>query len=693
MSMVFSPLKTAALSVLALVPALAQSVTVYPATATLPVGYARPFTAYMHSSLAPCVWSVNDVLGGNATLGTITAEGMYQAPKSVPANNVLTIKCTSTVNAEKFGSSALTLMQLTPYLLGTLPSALTTGQAVFKIYGANFFPNTIATFNGATIPSVYVNGSSLDVTMTLTTPGFFPLVVINAGPGQTKSETVMVEVKAPAPPPPPPDPDPVPEECDPCIATRADAGRLLEQAAFGPSPGDMAAVRQAGLDAWIQAQFAAPETPFNAPAADPNSLSLMRAEYLTRLASAPDQLRQRVVFALSQIWVVSANKNAYPVELIPWLRSLSKNAFGNYRTLMRDMTLNPSYGKYLDLANSAKPGMMGGANENYARELLQLFALGTQQLNADGTVKTGADGKPLPVYNESDVKQLSLALTGWTYATPPGGTPKPYNWEYFGAEMEPRPDLHDTTAKSFLGCSLPAGATPEEDLSRSLDCVFNHPNLPPFIVTRLIRLLVSSNPSPAYVARAAQAFINNGAGVRGDMQAVLRTILLDPEARTLTPPPGSGRLRDPVSHTLAFVRAVKGIISPTSSVNLIFVNMGQTLFTAPSVFNWYNLTYQPGPEFQIYSPTEAALRANFLFGLIAAPNNPDIKLDLTPFTSVYADPVKLVDAVDQILFYGRMPAETRSAILAAVQPTQDNTQRMVTALLLAATSGEYLIQH
>lgn len=458
-------------------------------------------------------------------------------------------------------------------------------------------------------------------------------------------------------------------------------------------------MQQNGFQVWLNAQYGAAETPINLPSSDPRSMPAMRARFLHSIASAPDQLRQKMMYALGQIWVVSANKNVYPEEITPWMKILSRNAFGNYRILMREMTTSPSYGKFLDLANSNKPGLGGGANENYPRELMQLFTIGLYQLNMDGSVKLGSDGLPLAAYDQQTVRQLSLALTGWTYATAPGASPRANNWEYFGADMEPREGNHETSAKLLPnGCAIPAGQTVVQDLDSAINCLFQHPNLPPFVAVRLIRSFTTSNPSPAYVTRVANVFANNGAGVRGDLKATLQAILLDPEARNDAASGTFGRLREPVAHLVSMVRALKGEISPTNQFAYVFENMGQAVHTPNSVFSWFSPLYRIpntalfGPEFQIYTPTEAALRVNFLYQTLFE-NRGDITVDLAQFQTVASDNAKLIDAVDQALLFGRMSPQMRTVLTKALSASTDNTHRVLTAVYLTATSGEYAVMH
>lgn len=473
------------------------------------------------------------------------------------------------------------------------------------------------------------------------------------------------------------------------------AGRFLEQAAFGPTPQELANVQAQGISGWIDNQLTLPETAIAIPVQSGD----VQALTLNRITTAPDQLRQKVAWALSQIIVISMNKNIYPNEYVPYLQILSHNAFGNYRALLGQIAVSPQMGKYLDLANSNKPGVGGGANENFARELMQLFSIGLYQLNMDGSQKL-SNGAPIPTYTQADVRQVALALTGWTYPTAAGAQPQSNNWEDFSAaSMETRPLNHDTTSKTFLGCTLAASQTVQQDMDGVLDCVFNHPNTAPFIATRLIRSMVTSNPSPAFIQRIANVFANNGSGVRGDLKAVVKAILTDADARLDTATPDSGRLKDPIYHIVSFVRMMNGTIVPATVIPWSFVAMGQQLNNPPSVFSYYSPMYRLpvnpalfGPEFQIYSPTESVERANMIFQIINQPNS-DPVIDPSPFNAVAGNTAQLLDLVDQKFFYGRMPAAMRTSLATAIDASYDNNQRVQTALYLAALSGQYTVQY
>jgi uncharacterized protein (DUF1800 family) len=477
-------------------------------------------------------------------------------------------------------------------------------------------------------------------------------------------------------------------------ATSLTAARFLEQSSFGPTPATLASVQQLGIAAYLNQQFAMPETAIPTPAS--NSMGELRQWMLSNYTTAPDQLRQRVAYALGQIIVTSGNKLIYANEILPWLRLLSQHAFGNYRDLLRDVSMSPSMGKYLDLANSVKPTGASGANENYPRELMQLFTIGLWKLNQDGT-QAIANGSPVSTYDQTTVRQVALALTGWTYATAPGATPRALNWEYFGAPMEMRPANHDTSAKTFLGCSLGASQSVQQDLDATIDCLMQHPNIAPFIATLLIRSLVMSNPSPAYVTRVANVFAGANGGVRGDLKATVTAILLDPEARADTATATQGRLKEPILQTAGLLRALNGRFSATNGLVYLYDYMAQAILAPPSVFSWFSPLYRVpnsplfGPEFQIYSPTEATLRGNFMYSILTAPPG-DTIIDLSPFTPYGNDMPNLVEAANQILLYGRMPAGLRQALVAAASPGYDANARILTVIYLTALSGQYAVQ-
>jgi uncharacterized protein (DUF1800 family) len=452
-----------------------------------------------------------------------------------------------------------------------------------------------------------------------------------------------------------------------------------------------------GIDPYLQDQLNLPETIIPAPV--DNSMGTLQQWVLYNYTTAPDQLRQRVAYALSQIIVTSSQKLIYADEILPWMHLLSKHAFGNYSNLLHDVSMCPSMGKYLDLANSMKPGMAGGANENYAREVMQLFSIGLWQLNQDGSqVIDPMTQQPIPTYNQQTVAQVALALTGWTYATAPGANPQSANWEYFGAPMETRQSSHDTTMKSILGKTLPAGQTVQQDLDGFIGILMTHPNIAPFIATRLIRSLVTSNPSPGYIQRVADVFCDNGAGVRGDLQAVIIAILTDNEARQDNPTVNQGRLKEPILQIAGLMRALNGGFTANEGLTYLFDEFAQTPLGPPSVFSWfsplYHIPQSPlfGPEFQIYTPSEATLRGNLFFSLLHYPAT-DAIIDLSPFQPYGNDMAGLVEAANQTLLYGRMDPAMKTILINAASPGYDAATRIETVLYLTALSGPYAIQY
>jgi hypothetical protein len=264
--------------------------------------------------------------------------------------------------------------------------------------------------------------------------------------------------------------------------------------------------------------------------------------------------------------------------------------------------------------------------------------------------------------------------------------------------METRPQFHDTSAKNFLGCSLPAQQSVDQDLDSVLDCLMSHPNTAPFISVRLIRSLVTSNPSPGYIQRIANVFLNNGSGVTGDLKAVVRAILTDSEARNDNPGADQGRLKEPILHVCGLVRALNGQFSSTQQLGYMFDYMAQSILNPPSVFSWFSPLYRVpkssllGPEFQIYSAREATLRGNLIHHILSS-NGSDATIDLSPFQAYGNDMPSLVEAVNQALLYGRMPAAMKQVLITAATPGYDAKTRIQTVLYLTALSGQYAVQH
>jgi len=492
------------------------------------------------------------------------------------------------------------------------------------------------------------------------------------------------------------------------------ADRFLEQTTFGPTPQLVTTVSQTGMSAFLANQFALPVSTYAAPADTETDNSALQQRYWIQLVNAPDQLRQRVAFALSQIFVISGDKINTPQAYTPYLNVLETDAFTNYRQIMQDVTLSPAMGHYLDMVNSDKPTAATHADENYARELMQLFTMGEMLINNDGSPQLDGSGNTIPPYSESQIDGFSRAYTGWTYPTMPGATLEKHNPAYWTGPMVPYESNHDETPKQLLtysgvasGGLLPGNQTAEQDLKGALDNVFNHPNVPPFVVTHLIQHLIKSNPSPAYINRVANVFINNGSGVRGDMTAVIRAILMDPEARQGDNPametPDDGHLQEPILYITGLLRAF-GATTDGSNLTGRAAGMEQTPLTPPSVFNFYAPNYVIpgstllGPEFQILTTATALSRANFANSFVFGTSlGTGATVSFATYANEAANPTALLATLNTLLLHGTMPASMQSSILTAMQAVPGGSSQSLmqaeTAIYLIVTSSQYQVQY
>lgn len=662
------------------------AVSLSPTSVSVPTNATQQFAATVTGTANTAVtWQVNNVTGGNATVGTINGSGLYTAPAAVPAGAV-TVTTISQADSTKSASANVTVTPpAVPVVISISPTTASLGINATQQFTATVtgIANTAVTWQvnnttGGSSTVGTINSSGLYTAPAAIPSGTVTVTAISQADTTKKANATVTILDSLA----------------------ISVGRFLEQATFGPTPALTAQVKQSGIQAYLDAQFTAAESVY------PNGNALTTTELRDRMfynfATGQDQLRQRMVHALSEIIVISSNKNYYANMLHPWLQILSKNAFGNYKTLLKEITLDASMGNYLDMVNSTKPGMNGAANENYPRELLQLFSIGLYKLNPDGSQQLDANGKPIPTYNQNDIRQLSLALTGWTFNTA-NGAPQSPNPNYYPGPMVPLPSYHDTSSKTFLGQTLAANQTMQKDIDDVIEIVFNHPNVAPFIVTRLLRAFVTSNPSPAYIARMSAVFNDNGQGVRGDLKAVIRAMLLDPEARNDAPGNDFGKLRSPLLHHIALFRVLGATIAQPTQYVYVYDNMGEGVLNAPSVFGHYSPLYRIpkqspplfGPEFQIHGPGELVNRGNFLYNFM---NYYQTGIwDLQWLFSLGNDHVACVNAVDNLLLYGRMSAGLRQSLMTALQTSAnagaDAKMRALTVLYLTAMSSEYLVMH
>ena len=466
--------------------------------------------------------------------------------------------------------------------------------------------------------------------------------------------------------------------------TRYAAARFLEQATFGVKAADVERVRAIGFAAWIDEQMALPVTQFDGRLSislyvDANgrqpAYRAYEKEFFGAVLSRPDQLRQRVAWSLSQFVVVSLSAND-PYGVLEYHNLLLRSAFGGYGPFLRAMTVHPAMGTFLDNAfNRAVTACEGcSPNENFARELLQLFSVGVNKLNPDGTLKRDARGRAIETYVQRDVADLARALTGWEVIQE-AGLPQG-NLYNFGKTMRPgEAQLHDLGSKSVMGTSFPAGQNAEQDLDRVVAMLMKHPNIAPFVSLRLIQHLVTSDPTPAYVGRVAATFRNNGRGVAGDLGAVVKAVLLDPEARRGDvghgDTPRFGKLREPMLFQTSLLRGLGCARVPASSFDGQNFTSNQAPMLAPSVFSFYLPTdTAPGsnllaPEHRLLTGDEFRNRVSSLRHWSAS-LKPDLDAagcDLQTLAQAGTrSPRELADLISERWFRGAMPPALRQAI-------------------------------
>jgi len=542
-----------------------------------------------------------------------------------------------------------------------------------------------------------------------------------------------------------------------------DASRFLMQATFGGSEADINNLSTIGYPAWFAQQFAIPNTlhePYaereimlnTQPACAATDATCNQKLFLQTFGdeyyeqpfwmtalTGKDELRKRVQFALSELFVISGQDavlGQMPRGMTSYYDTLGNDAFTNFRQLLEDVTLSPEMGIFLStMANEGNSTVE--PDENYAREVMQLFTIGLWQLNPDGTQQLDGSGNPIPTYSLNDVVGISKVFTGFSWNM--GGNTSDQAWSGYGASyagpgfgqdllpMTAYPTHHSSAEKDFLGVTIPAGSTdPAADLKIALDTLFNHPNTPPFICKQLIQRLVTSNPSPAYVQRIAAVFQDDGQGVRGDMQAVITAILMDDEARNTTSPtytsPNYGRVQEPMvrfTHMArAFVAESRSGAFDIGGTDDPAYGLGEMAQRSPTVFNWFAPGYVPvgtsieqaglvGPEMEITDVTTVMGYLNTMQAAVSSGygNNSDLYMTLATETGLANNPQALLDRVNMLLLGGQMSSTLTSEILGAINaiplpaggdPTDINNAllaRAQTAVFLTVASPEYVAQH
>ena len=506
----------------------------------------------------------------------------------------------------------------------------------------------------------------------------------------------------------------------------AEAFRFLNQATFGATEAAAQELIDIGIDDWIDRQIAQPTSlqlaylntlpvPDRAPQLQPDRVD----SWFRNAVDGPDQLRQRVAFALSQILVVSevgALRQA-PYGLAGYYDMLAENAFANFRELLEDVTLHPSMGVYLSMLGNqrADPDRNISPDENYAREMMQLFTIGLVELNLDGTVRTDAQGQEIPTYDQDIIEGFAHVFTGWNYAEGANFNRARRTMANQTMTMELYPDYHSTESKQLLnGMQLPEGQSGQQDLEDALDNVFAHPNVGPFIATRLIERLVTSNPTPGYVERVASTFNDNGSGVRGDLQAVVRAILLDDEARSAGTTASSGKLKEPLLRLTQLWRAYDA-----RSAEGTFVFRPATIgvfaqgpLQSPSVFNFFSPFYAPpgeiadadltAPELQIATEYQNTLVTNYLYQQAfrrhserANLRSDEVYIDISEELALAADADALIDRIADKLLAGEISPtlHAQAKRMVETRETDNEVGRVAEAIYLIVSSPEFARQH
>lgn len=522
--------------------------------------------------------------------------------------------------------------------------------------------------------------------------------------------------------------------------SKADAARFLLRAQFSAPAADIAAIQSKGYDAWLGARFEEPRGQkgvdwltsrgHNAITKEARYFWPQAGDHMiwNQLLAQPDQFRQRAAFALSQFFVVSLNPiDGFwpPYIMAAWWDVLCDGAFGNFRVLLERVSLNAGMGMYLNTKGNLKEDPATGRqpDENYAREIMQLFSIGLYELNLDGSLKLDAAGEPIETYKQADVTNLARVFTGYDhdFSRAKKTIVSWQNYPVVGPEfaidpMRLDPSKHSALEVNFLGTHIPAGTPGDIALKTALDRLFDHPNVGPFFGRQMIQRLVTSNPSPAYVRRVAAAFNDNGSGIRGDLRAVWRAVLTDPEA--LAPPDPSnalaGKLREPVARFVGWARTV-GVKSENGQFELYDTSrsdegLGQSPLRSPSVFNFFRPGYVPPhtaiakaelttPEFQIQNETSTAGYINFLQWAIRY-GYKDLKPTYETLLPIAHDVPGVVDFLNLHLSGNQLSEPTCRLIetalaskgVTAESPRDAKLDMLASASLLVLSAPEYLVQ-
>jgi uncharacterized protein (DUF1800 family) len=738
------------------VPSPAAPVTVQAAQPTVQVQGTDAFVASQQGT--PATGGQWVVLGGTSN-GAIDATGNYTAPSTVPSPNTVSV---GYILGSSITMATVTVVDAAPAIASVTPAQISRLSTTIQVAGSGFLPGSILSIGSSAIPTTYIDASHLSATITLTHPlnATLPITVTNPGNGISQSTPYSIQAVFPAITVQPSSlvggpitlaisgtgfsvGDVITVNGTPLITTINSAtsitaagfltpwttgsvivqvssgdgalpiaalsvpiqptpvtydaaSRFATQAAMGQRPDVVQSIQTLGFDGWITQQFQQP----------PISFSLTRSAMTQLIDNAlfgNSLLRQRLALAL-QSFLVPHDEDFAP-SAFNFEDTLERDSSGNFRQLLTDITSDPNITTFLNLpGNQAARDPLVQPNQNFAREVMQLFTIGPFLLNDDGSLQTDAQGNPIPTYTQSTVIDLTRALTGWVYPTPVNADDTVWGID-FSQPLISAESSHDENAKLLFGTViLPAGQSAVQDRQMALDAIFNHPNVPPFISHLLIQRLVKSDPSPAYIQRISAVFENNGAGVRGDLTAVVRAILLDPEARAgdTAPTPSDGFLQEPFLWQVSTM-AIVGDKYFDDNVDYVAGTYGESLWYAPTVFGFFSPSYViPGtsivsPEFQLQNNLSVLQKSGYIWQLISvqapggAYDTNDTSWLLQNFTTVPA----MVDALNHLVYHGQMAQAEQIEILnycSQLNPFQTQYQLQI-AMFLALNADSYNVAH
>jgi hypothetical protein len=721
-----------------------------PQQSSVRVGATAAFTAMVGTdSVTDGSWSVE----GGPVNGTISPNGVYQTPASVPSSGVVTIDYAVGGTLHK---ATVTLQNPVPALAQVTPSAVTAPTTSLTVSGSGFISGSVILINGAATPTTFVDSSHLSATLTVGDPAAtsVTLQVSNPNPGGQLSDAmglpvslasmtvspstlshgnITIAVSYPG----------LPEGATvmvngspfttvaatsnsitasgyitpwsdgtaavaianssqaviaqanvPIQATAVSydvAARFINQAGFGPREDMIEKIQSLGLSGFVDEQLAQPVGNYSA-----NDLD---REFEVNLVTGPSVLRLRTAFAMQSFIPSNVGGSWTPNQ--PWEQKLEKDAFGNYRQVLSDIAGDPNVAGSLNLpGNAASTDPSVHPNQNFARELLQLFSVGPVLLNDDGTTQTDSKGNPIPTYGDDTISDLSRALTGWNYAPASNPTFTVFGIDY-SQNLIADETQHDQGSKTIFGnIVIPAGQTAAQDRDQILNVIFNHPNLPPYISRILIQRLVKSQPSPAYVRRISTVFKDDGTGVRGNLAAVVKAILLDPEARAgdTTPQSDDGYVQDMVDFQI-FVMSALQITQQDDQPSYLPSELGESWFNPGSVFGYFFPTYMvPGtsinsPEFQLLSTYTIVQRSELLWSIVSEKQPGFNNTDNTWLYNTFKTVPAMTEALNHMLYHGTMSQQEQNIIVNTAAGAPDQNTALKYAVFLALNGDQYTVAH